>query len=172
MTDQSVRLDNDAAALRAAAERVHVDTLDPACAPGAPAALKAIDDALITLSRACYAAAHSFIPLGDIEHTISDRYARAAATWPSPRSASGPSHEQQALVLSSLHDAGAAVRAAAGHCGRAASNLAATMEPEERFGKSHAARAAPSGVTVAPDSEPCRTSRTRSVRARPFGRVA
>ena len=63
MTDQSVRLDNDAAALRAAAERVHVDTLDPACAPGVPAALKAIDDALITLSRACYAAAQSFTPL-------------------------------------------------------------------------------------------------------------
>jgi hypothetical protein len=46
-------------------------------------------DALTTLSRTCYAAAQSFIPL-------------------------------------------AAIRAAAGHCGRAASNLAATMEPVDR----------------------------------------
>ena len=132
MTDPSVRLDDDADALRSAADRVHDDTLDPTCAPGIPAALKAIDDALTTLSRTCYAAAHSFIPVGDGESTISDRYARAAATWPSPRGGSGPSYEQQARVLSSLHDAGAAIRAAAGHCGRAASNLAATMESEER----------------------------------------
>jgi hypothetical protein len=172
MTHPTVRLDNDADALCSAAERLHDDTLDPACAPGIPAALKAIDDALTTLSRTCYAAAQALIPVGGGEDSISDRYARAAATWPSRRGETGPSHEQQANVLSSLHDAGAAVRAAAGHCGRAASNLAATMEPEERFGKSHAARAAPSGVTVAPDSEPCRTSRTRSARARPFGRVA
>lgn len=132
MTNRSVRLDNDADALRSAAERLHVDTLDPAYAPRIPAALKAIDDALATLSRTCYAAAHSFIPLGGVDDTISDRYARAAATWPAPRGGSGPSYEQQARVLSSLHDAGAAVRAAAGHCGRAASNLAATMEPVER----------------------------------------
>ncbi|HEX5617563.1 MAG TPA: hypothetical protein VFX51_04050 [Solirubrobacteraceae bacterium] len=132
MTDPSVRLDKDADALRSAAERLRVDALDPACAPRIPAALKAIDDALTTLSRTCYAAAQSFIPLGDGDDTMSDRYARAAATWPSPRGGSGPSHEQQARVLSSLHDAGAAVRAAAGHCGRAASNLAATLDPVER----------------------------------------
>jgi len=132
MTDPTVRLDKDADALRAAAERLHDDTLDPACAPRIPAALEAINDALTTLSRTCYAAAQSFIPLGDGEGAMSDRYARAAATWPSPRGASGPSHEQLARVLSSLHDAGAAVRAAAGHCDRAASSLAATMEPVER----------------------------------------
>jgi hypothetical protein len=132
MTDPSVRLDNDADALRSATQRLHDDTLDPACAPGIPALLNAIDDALITLSRTCYAAAESFIPLGAGEDTISDRYTRAAATWPSPGGGNGPSHEQQARVLSSLHDAGAAVRAAAGDCGRAASNLAATMEPVER----------------------------------------
>jgi hypothetical protein len=132
MTDPTVRLDNDADALRSAAHRLHDATLDPACAPRIPAALKAMDDALTTLSRTCYAAAQSFIPLGGGNDRITDRYACAAATWPSPRGGSGPSHEQQARVLSSLHDAGAAVRAAAGHCGRAASNLEATMEPVER----------------------------------------
>jgi hypothetical protein len=39
MTDPTVRLDNDADALRAAAERLHDDTLDPASAPRIPAAL-------------------------------------------------------------------------------------------------------------------------------------
>jgi hypothetical protein len=31
MTDPTIRLDEDAAALRAAAERLHEQTLDPAC---------------------------------------------------------------------------------------------------------------------------------------------
>jgi hypothetical protein len=68
--------------------------------------------------------------------SVAERYARAAMTWPSPRDGVGPSHEEQARVLASLHAAGAALRHAAGHCARAAGNLVATMEsadePSER----------------------------------------
>jgi hypothetical protein len=131
MTDPARRLADNADALRSAAQRLHDDTVDPACASFVPATLNAIEDALTTLSRSCFAAAHVFVPLGSRDTSIAERYGRAAATWPSPRSGTGPSHEQQARVLSSLHDAGAAVRAAAAHCRRAADNLAATMEPSE-----------------------------------------
>jgi hypothetical protein len=133
MTDRASRLGDDADALRSAAERLHDDTADPACAAFVPAMLDAIEDALTTLSRTCYAAAHAFVPLGNRDASVAERYARAATTWPSPRGGTGPSHEQQARVLSSLHDAGASLRAAAAHCGRAAGNLAATMEPVEHL---------------------------------------
>ena len=131
MTDPATRLASDADALRSAADRLHRDAVDPACATLVPAVLIAVEDALTALSRTCYGAAHSFIPPGNSNDSNADRYARAATTWPSPRDGAGPSHEQQARVLSSLHDAGAALRTAAGHCGRAAANLAATMEPVE-----------------------------------------
>ena len=131
MNDPASRVADDVDALRSAAQRLHDDAADPACAALVPAALDAIEDALTTLSRTCYTTAHAFVPLGKGETSIAERYARAATTWPSPRGGTGPSHEQQARVLSSLHDAGAALRAAAAHCGRAADNLAATMEPVE-----------------------------------------
>jgi hypothetical protein len=135
MTDPVSRLIQDADALRAAAEQLHEDAADPACAAAVPAALGAIDEVLSTLSRTCYAAAHSFVPLGNHDMSIAERYARAATTWPYPRDGAGPSHEQQARVLSSLHDAGAALRSAAGHCTRAADNLAATMEPVDQLSR-------------------------------------
>jgi hypothetical protein len=133
MTDPASRLADNADTLRSAAQRLHNETVDPACAAFVPATLNAIEDALTTLSRTCFAAANVFVPSGDSDTGIAERYARAATAWPSPRSGTGPSHEQQARVLSSLHDAGAALRAAAAHCGRAADNLSATMEPVEHL---------------------------------------
>jgi hypothetical protein len=133
MTDPVSRLIHDADALRSAAQQLHHDATDPACPAEVPTALAAIEDTLSTLSRTCYAAAHAFAPLGDSETSIAARYARAATTWPSPRDGVGPSHEQQARVLSSLHEAGAALRNAAGHCSRATDNLAATMEPVDQL---------------------------------------
>jgi hypothetical protein len=132
MTDRSRQLTASADALRAAAQRLHDDAADPACAQLVPAALEAIGDALTTLSRSCYAAAHTLVPLGDSEDTIAERFARAATAWPSPRDGAAPSYERQARVLSSLHDAGAALRVAAGHCARAADNVAVTMDPVDR----------------------------------------
>jgi hypothetical protein len=103
--------------------------LDPACAALIPVTLAAIDDALTALSRVPYAAADALVPPG-LDDSIARRFARAAPMWPSPRRGIGPAHEQQARVLVSLHDAGAALRAAAGQCGRAAGTVAATMEPD------------------------------------------
>jgi hypothetical protein len=161
MNDPATRVAADTDALRSAAQRLHDIAADPACAAMIPLALEAVEDALTTLSRASYAAAHALIPPGSSGDSIAARYARAATTWPSPR-AGGPSHEQQARVLSSLHDAGAALRAAGAHCGRAAQNLAATMEPPRNANARqsldpHAACAAPSSVAI----EPWTTSRTR-----------
>jgi hypothetical protein len=129
MSDPTSRLVEDALTLQSTAERLHDDALDRACAPLIPAALGAIEHTLRILSRTCYAAANSFVPLGAHCESISERYARAAGEWPNARAGRGPSHEQQARVLSSLHDAGAALRAAAAHCDRASENLAGTMEP-------------------------------------------
>jgi hypothetical protein len=133
MTDPASHLADNADALRSAAHRLHDDTVDPACAILVPATLDAIEDTLTTLSRTCYAAAHAFVPLASCDTRIAERYARAATMWPSPRGGTGPSHEQQARILSSLHDAGAALRAAAARCGRAADNLAPTMEPVQHL---------------------------------------
>jgi hypothetical protein len=131
MTDRTRQLADAADALCSAAQRLHHDAADPACAQAVPAVLDAIGDALTTLSRTCYAAAHAFVPLGGSGDSIAERFGRAATSWPSPREGAGPSYEQQARVLSSLHDAGAVLRAAAGHCTRAGDNVAATMEPAE-----------------------------------------
>jgi hypothetical protein len=129
MSDAPSRLAEDALTLQSAAERLHDHTVDRACAPLVPAALEAIEHTLRILSRTCYAAANSFVPLGAHGENIAERYARAAGEWPNARDGRGPSHEQQARVLSSLHDAGAALRATAAHCARASENLARTMEP-------------------------------------------
>src|SRR5919109_2734324 len=107
MTDPVSRVIHDADALRSAARQLHDDAANPACAAVTPTTLAAIEDAMSTLSRTCYAAAHAFVPLGDSGTRIAERYARAATTWPSPRDGVGPSHEEQARILSSLHEAGA-----------------------------------------------------------------
>jgi hypothetical protein len=133
MKDPTSRLADDADAIRSTAQRLHDQAADPACAPLVPAALEAIEDALTKLSRTCYTMAHAFVPLGDSDTSIAERYARAAMAWPSPRGGTGPSHEQQARVLSSMQEAAAALRAAAARCRRAADNLAATMEPVEEL---------------------------------------
>jgi hypothetical protein len=129
MNAATSRLADDALALQSVAERLHDDTLDRDCAPLVPAAMTAIEQTLRTLSRTCYAAAHTFVPLGSHDESISERYARAAMEWPTARAGHGPAYEQQARILSSLHDAGAALRTAAGQCARAGGNLAETMEP-------------------------------------------
>jgi hypothetical protein len=144
MNDATSRLAEDALALQSAAERLHEAALDRDCAPLVPAALSAIEQTLRILSRTCYAAAHNFVPLGGHGESIAERYARAADEWPSARGGRGPSHEQQARVLSSLHDAGASLRATAAHCARASENLARTMEPTD----AHAARTTRSSASM------------------------
>jgi hypothetical protein len=129
MTVPALRPAVDADALRSAAQRLHEQTLDPACAASVPITLAAIEGALAELSCTASAAAHALVPPANGDAGITDRYARAAAVWPSPRDGAGPSYEQQARALASLHDAAAALRVAARHCGRAAEHVAATMQP-------------------------------------------
>jgi hypothetical protein len=124
---------DDADALRSAAQRLHDHTLGAASAAHVPTTLVAIEEAVTALSLTAYAAAHALVPPGNSDDGIADRYARAATVWPAPRGGVAPSHEQQARILASLLDAGAALRSAAGHCGRAAGYVAATMEPVERL---------------------------------------
>ena len=131
MNDPTRRL-ADTDAIRSAAQCLHDHAADPTAAARVPALLEAIDDAPTTLSRACFTTAHIFVPLRHRDTSIAERYGRAAARWPSPRGGTGPSHEQQARVLSSLQEAGRALRTAAARCGRAADNLAATMEPVKK----------------------------------------
>lgn len=136
MTDPANRLADDADVLRATAQRLHDHTLDPA---SIPLTFATIEGALRVLSRTAYAAAHALVPPGTSDDSVADRYARAAAVWPSPRRGVAPTHEQQARVLASLHDAGAALRAAGAHCGRAAESVAATMESSREELRSEAA---------------------------------
>jgi hypothetical protein len=132
MTAPISRLSSHADALHSAAQQVHDAAMDRSSAPSAPAALHTIEDALTVLSRACHALGHTFVPLGEGDDTIAGRYARAGATWPAREFPAGPAYEQQARVLSSLHDAAATLRSAAHRCARAADNLALTMRPLER----------------------------------------
>jgi hypothetical protein len=124
MDEHIQRLTDHASAVRSAAERVAHEAEDPASATLAADALSSIEQALHALSRGCYAAGRSIVPPGDIDESVSARYARAAASWPG---STAPSHEQQARLLVALHDAGAALRAAAECTGRAGEVLASTV---------------------------------------------
>jgi hypothetical protein len=128
MDDPRLPLEDDARTLLAVAERLQQSAGDRASAPFVPAALDCIEQSLHALSRGCQGAADSFIPPGRREESISRRYARAAANWPRTAGGGGPSHERQAQTLASLHDAGAALRAAAECCTRARDVLTATIE--------------------------------------------
>ena len=89
MNDPVSRLAEDADALHSAAQRLHNDTLDPACAASVPVTLAAIERTLIALSRTAYAAGHALVPPGNIDDSVAHRYARAAMQWPSPRGGVG-----------------------------------------------------------------------------------
>ena len=124
MSDHLLRLSADARDLLAAAEQFERDAGDPAASAVIAPALASVEQSLHALSRACHDAARSIVPPGDIDESPSARFARVAAAWPG---ATPPSHEQQAQLLVSLHDAGAALRAAAESSGRAREVLAATL---------------------------------------------
>jgi hypothetical protein len=127
MNDPRIRLAHDSLTLLSAAERLQQGAGNRACATFVPTALDCIEQSLHALSRACEGAAHAFIPPGRDE-SVSQRYARAAADWPGAHGGAGPSHERQAQLVASLHDAGMALRTAGDCCARARDLLSATME--------------------------------------------
>jgi hypothetical protein len=126
MDDHSQRLTRSTRNVRAAAERVERDAGAEPDALHAAHALRDVEAALHALSRALYVAGRSIIPPAAIHESISTRYARAAASWPGP---TPPSYEQQAHLLTVLHDAGAALHAAAGRTARASDVLGSIASP-------------------------------------------
>jgi hypothetical protein len=128
MDDLRIRLAQDSLTLLSAAERLRQSAGDRACAPYLPASLEYIEQTLRALARSCQAAAHALIPPGDLDESISHRYARAATAWPAAADGAGPSHERQAQLLASLDDSAGALRTAAASCARTRRLVAETME--------------------------------------------
>ena len=142
MDDPRIRLADDSLTLLSAADRLQQGAGDRACAEVLPATLTCVAQALHALSGACHAGAHSLIAPSESHESISWRYARAAASWPGARRGAGPSHERQAELLASIHEAAAALRTAAACCARTSALVAATMDaPASTFDLQH--RSAP-----------------------------
>jgi hypothetical protein len=120
-------LADDAAALLAAAERLHPDPAAPASIEVLTSSLADVEEALRALSDATKHAADALIPPAGIGEGASRRYARAAASWPRDGGGEPPSYERQAQILTALHDAGATLRAGAECCRRARAILASTI---------------------------------------------
>ena len=133
MDDSRIRLAHDSLTLLSAAEHFQERAGDRASAPFLPATLECIEETLRALSRGCDSAAHSLIPPGDRDESISWRYARAAADWPGALDGAGPSHEKQAQLLASIDGTAAALRTAAACCARTGDLVAATMDAPARM---------------------------------------
>lgn len=128
MDHPSQRLTQSTRNVRAAAERVERDAGAESDALHAAHALRDVEAALQALSRACYVTGRSIIPPAAAHESISARYARAAANWPGPMP---PSYEQQAHLLTLLHDAGAALHAAANRTARVSDVLGSIASPPD-----------------------------------------
>jgi hypothetical protein len=128
MDDHSQRLTQSAGIVRAAAERVEQEVGERSVAVQAADALHNVEAALQALGRACYVVGRSIVPPAAVYESVSARYAHAAANWPGP---TAPSHEQQAHLLMVLHDAGAALHAAADCTARASDVLGSTVSPAD-----------------------------------------
>lgn len=85
-----------------------------------------VEATLRSLDRTCLAAAAELIPQSPADDGICARYREAAARWDG--AAAAPSYERQAEILTSLHDAGATLRAAAECCRRTRALLEATYD--------------------------------------------
>jgi hypothetical protein len=133
MDDSGTRLLQEAHLLLSAAQQIELDAGDRASATAVAPALTCVDQALQALGRACEAAARSIVPPCDVQETSSARFARAAADWPVQAGVTAPSYEEQARLLSSLHDATAAVRTAAKSTARARDIVASKIPAASRM---------------------------------------
>ena len=100
--------------------RMHPSALDHATGASArhvAVALAEVEAMLRSLDRTCLNAAAALIPPAGFVDDLCTRYRLGAAQWDAD--AAAPSYERQAAILSSLHDAGATLRAAAECCARA-----------------------------------------------------
>ncbi|MEO8688795.1 MAG: hypothetical protein ABI611_11330 [Solirubrobacteraceae bacterium] len=82
-----------------------------------PSELEALAEAIRAAGRALAASAPRVVPEAEpLDHRVSSRYRRAAASWPT---SPPPSHERFAATLASLHDAADAARLAGRRCDEA-----------------------------------------------------
>jgi len=119
-------LADDASALLAAAAKRDADASEPASVELLASWLSDVEETLRALSDATQHAVDALIPRASIDESASQRYARAAASWPRHGGGALPSYERQAELLATLHDAGATLRAGAEHCRRASNILRST----------------------------------------------
>lgn len=119
-----------ARALLSAAEQLERDADGRESATAVASALAYVEPALRALGRGCELAARSIIPAPDPHESPSTRLARAAAEWPG---STVPSHEELVRVLSSLHDASAALRFAATTASDAREVLASKLPAASRM---------------------------------------
>lgn len=87
--------------------------------------------ALRIAAVACGEAAAALLPAPTPEHSVSDRYRHAAATWPV---VPAPSYERLAGALAGLHEAADAARRAASGCDRVQGTLDAALAGRPRRG--------------------------------------
>ncbi len=133
MDDSQNRLLREAEVLLSAAQQFERHAGDRASATAVAPALTCVEQALQALSRACEAAAHSIIPPSAVHEPSSARFARAAAAWPVELGGAAPSYEEQVRLLSSLHDAAAALRVAARNSARARDIVASKIPAASRI---------------------------------------
>jgi hypothetical protein len=133
MDDPGSRLLREAQVLLAAAQQFEREAGDRASAPAVAPALASVEQALQALGRACDGAARAIIPPSPLHESSSARFARAAAAWPSELGGAAPSYEGQVRLLSSLHDAAAALRVAATNTARAREVVASKVPAASRM---------------------------------------
>jgi hypothetical protein len=133
MDDPGNRLLREAQVLLSAAQQFERDASDRASTTAVAPALGFVEQALQALSRACEASARAVIPPSAVHESSSARFARAAAAWPSELGGAAPSYEEQVRLLSSLHDAAAALRVAATHTARARQVVASKVPANSRM---------------------------------------
>ena len=127
MDDVRTRMLGDARRLLAAAEQLEHDGGGRECATVVAPVLDCVEQTLKALSHMCESAVHSIVPAAGVAESWSARFARAAADWPLTSVDATPSFEELARLVSSLHQAAAALRVAAHSTARARDVVAAEL---------------------------------------------
>ena len=127
MDNVTTRMLGDARRLLSAAEQLEHDAGARESATMVAPVLDCVELTLKALSHTCDSAVHSLVPSLGVAEPWSARFARAAADWPLTPVDAAPSFEQLARLVSSLHQAAAALRVAASSTARARDVVAAEL---------------------------------------------
>ncbi len=127
MDNVRTRMLQDARSLLSAAEQLEHDAGGRESATVVAPVLDCVEQTLKALSQTCDRAVHSLVPSAGVAEPWSARFARAAADWPRTSVDAAPSYEELARLVSSLHQAAAALRVAARSTARAGDVVAAEL---------------------------------------------